>query len=283
MLIRKILSILLSFFLFISIVSLSILYVAKATVLNADFLKGQIAKSSYSENLLSDMKIIFLSYGVVSGFDEQFFNDAITSDMITNDINAEVDRLYSNSPINTSKDLKNKIYDLAIANIKSRNINIFDAKGNIADQDINNSILYFAEICSDTYYKAIKLPGSNNIIVLLKQFQKIIDLVFLALIIFIFIFVILIFIINLKVKDKFCYYMYSCMASIIVLLTPVIYSMYNKFINTIAINNKALYYLVITYFSSAIIVIRNIAYIICFVLLALTIIRFFTKTQKSQL
>lgn len=283
MLIRKILSILLSFFLFISIVFSSILHVAKATVFNADFLKTQITKSSYSENLLSDMKVIFLSYGVVSGFDEQFFNDTITLDMITNDINIEIDKLYSDAPVTTSENLKDKIYDFAIANIKSRNINIFDDLGNIEDENINNSILYFASTCADTYYKAITLPSSNNIITLIKQAEKIIDFTFLALVVSIFIFVVLIFIINLQIKDKFRYYMYSCMASIIILLAPVIYSMNNKFINNIAINNKALYYLVITYFNSAIVVIKNTAYIIGFVLLALTIIRFFTKTQKSQL
>lgn len=236
---KHIISLILSFFLSLFLFLLSCAVLFQLTVFSAPFLKEQIIKSNTASYLAQDLKEMFISYGISSGFDEAFFNSALDENEIQSDLFGEVDHLYDPSVPETNFDsFQNQMYQKLMENVKERNIEVTDTA--------NGALQYLAQVCRESYQETIHIPLSSHASSMLQFLKEpiliaTIGLAALALFVIVFLYF-------LRHKRSFCRYcIYACSGATLTLFVPWAVVAFGGRIEKIAITQKALYALITTY------------------------------------
>jgi hypothetical protein len=87
----------LSFLFSITLAITIVLCLLQVTVFDQGFLRRQIERSRYPENIMNEVQVTLSSFGMGSGFSEGFFAEAVSQDMLTADIFREISRIYEDS------------------------------------------------------------------------------------------------------------------------------------------------------------------------------------------
>jgi hypothetical protein len=243
--VKKLISLVLSFILSLFIVVVCILLIVKVTFLNEGYLREQITKSQYTENLINEINKTFISYGIVSGFDEKFFTSVLTVDRVKSDIYYDVGRLYSGSTKKVdTKSFSDHLYNLLIENVKKRGFELND--------EVDTALIYLTDTCTQTYKDNVGIPYVTQAHTYIAKFNKVIDLAIggmLALCVFT---MIILYMINPWKRRKIRYYMYAVGGSFFMLLMPSLFVLYANKIDKIGISGKSLYFLVVSYLNNVV-------------------------------
>ncbi|UZT81951.1 hypothetical protein [Caproicibacterium sp. BJN0003] len=236
---KHIISWILSFFLSLFLFLLSCAALFQATVLSPSFLKEQIVKSNAAFYLTQDLKETFVSYGISSDFDEDFFNSALDETQVQSDLFGEVDQLYDPSAPQIDFDsFQNQMYQKLLKNVKERNIEVTDT--------VDGALQYLAQVCRESYQETVRIPlfsYASGTLQFLKKPILIATIGLAALALFV-----IVFLYFLRHKRSFCRYcIYACSGAALTLFVPWAVVVFSGKIEKIGITQKALYALMTTY------------------------------------
>ena len=133
-----------SFLLSLFVVVLSLLIVLQVTVRSPKFMMQSIDDSKYIENIKLDIEEQFISYGMSSGFDEEFFVSVLDDEQLHYDILDAVDYIHDKSmPGVDIESFRVHILNELRSNAISRGYEI--------DDHAEEGLQYLAEICAKAY------------------------------------------------------------------------------------------------------------------------------------
>jgi hypothetical protein len=242
---RHLISLLLSFFLMLAILMLSVLLLLQFTLLSPSFLDKQINRSNYTDKIKLELEDTFVSYGMSSGFDEEFFLDLLDKDALRADILLEAKSLFKqDAPRADTEIFREDLYEQLIDYVEAHDERL--------TPEIDEAVNYLADICTEAYSKKISLPLSGRITLGLVSLRK---LVFPAIIgTAVFFLIVLIFLIAIHPK-KFRllpYFVYTLSASALVLCVISLTVLFSGKIERIGISSQSLYVLVTGYLNHTI-------------------------------
>ncbi len=120
---RGVFSAILSFLLSFFIGLLSLALVLQFTLLSSGYFKKQILDSNYVVYCLEELREGFISYGLASGFEEEFCASLVTEEQLKTDILQEVSALYAEGADSYDEQVfEEELYQKLVENAKSQNI-----------------------------------------------------------------------------------------------------------------------------------------------------------------
>lgn len=233
---RGVISALLSFLMSFFISVLGLLVVLQATVMSQNYLKKQIEDSGYAAYSLEEIKDSFVSYGLASGFEEEFCASLVTEERVKSDILREVSVLYAAEDSGyDEKAFEEELYQKLVQNALDRNIAI--------DEENEAAVRMLAEEYIKVYSGHIEFPVADQITEMLQKARQ--PLLFvggaaLVLIIFTTVFLSLLY----RRKYKFvAYCTYALGGSFLLLGLPGLIILLSGRIERLGVTNQALYFL----------------------------------------
>lgn len=163
---RQAASFTLSFCVCILITVIMGLWVIQMTCFRESFLHSQITKSKYAQNVTDEVKDQFISYGMASGFDAEFFTNIVSAGMVENDIQQNVTALYQdNGNTWTNKNKMNTwFYQELLKQAKVQKCKV--------TPKIKNNLQYLAETCTEDYMDKVKIPLAASMADIIKNYSK---------------------------------------------------------------------------------------------------------------
>lgn len=268
--IKCIISSILSFLICLLSFFLIFLVIAKITILNENFMVKTMNKSNFYYQVKNELAEQMAVYEGTSGFNNNFFNNAIDINMVEKDAKIIVHNIYSNNnEIIDVSEFKKVLYDKFMEEANTREDNITN--------ETQKSLEYFAQTCAETYLNIIKVPFSNQVSLLINSFVKPVNIAILALsgsILFIALFMFLI-----SKSNSVRYFIYALESEFLfAIIIPTVYFISGK-INNIPIINQALRNFAIFYVNRILYHFIYIAIIILLLIIILLII--YGKTLKK--
>ena len=224
---KNITSYILSIFLILCFIALTILVVIKHYIFNKDNIKQQLISSNYYSELYNTTQDGFNNYILQSGFDNTILDNIITIPSITNDVNNLIDSLFAGSNITTSSD--------TIKNTLHTNIENYISENNfIINNETSENIKRFEDSIINVYTNNVIYSQDivNKIASFIPRIQTFLNIGIIVLVILSIILVILIWILN-KASIGI-----SLLSSGLLLILSHFYSNINIAINNILILNK---------------------------------------------
>lgn len=268
---RGFVSFLLSFLLSLFVGVFCLLIIVQATVMNAGYLKKQVEKSDFTHYRMEEIEDSFVSYGLASGFEEEFILTVLKEETIHRDILAQADALYGKADHSfNEKQYADALYQKLIQNVRDRDI--------IVDEEAETTVYHLAEECAKIYAGHIEFPVADQISQVLRVLKTPlwvalgVDVVFLLITLF------LLFRLY-KRKYKFIsFVIYSLSGTFLLLGVPSLAVILSGRIARLGITNQALYHLLQSYAGGVLSIILSVA----FGLLALTILLYIIYYVKRK-
>lgn len=237
---RKAVSILFSFFLSLFLFFSALIMVAQNTVLNPDYLRSQLGKSHYYENVTAEVEDEFSSYASASGFDDAFFKTVLNINDVQLKVNESLSIVYGDSEgaISTS-DFQDTLYGRLVQNAKDRGISV--------TKDSEQALQLLAKTCADTYLQYVSFPFAQDISSYLPKIGHDLFLLQVFSVFFIALFAVLIFLINYWRHRAVRAYIYSVSGAILMLAVPPSLFLISGTAGRIALISKSLYGLAVSY------------------------------------
>lgn len=238
--VKKSISLILAFILSVLIAVISVVVIVKVTFLDESFLRKQITASQYSENLIKDLEKSFTSYGIVSGFDSEFFKQVLQSDAVKTDIYHEVSFLYGSGTKRASKkEFSEKLSDIIIKDVQARGFEV--------DESVKAALIYLSDTCTEDYMSSIEIPFMSSAKEIITKLNNLTAYAISLLVILIFVVVLIIYFLNSWKRRKLRYYIYSVAGAFLMLFIPAIFVSSSNKIELIGISSRASYYLLVNY------------------------------------
>ena len=262
---KNIITIIFSFFLSLFLFVLCGILIIHSTVFNPDYMRDQLNKSHYYENVTEEVEEEFTSYGSASGFDETFFKSVIDLNDVQLNVNQSLNILYSSgdSTVDTVS-FEQKLTQKLTENAKSRGIKI--------TPDIQNGIQLLAKTCTDTYTQYISIPYAQVLSPILQKLKKPlvgIEIILFALIILL---AILIFSLTRWHHRAIRAYIYALSGSILMLLVLSAVFLLSGKVNKIALASKSIYQFFISYLTGFAFLFLQVALILVVILAAVAVL-----------
>lgn len=238
---RKIISLLLSFFLVIGILVMSALLLVQYSLLSPSFLMEQVDRSDYTENVKAELENTFISYGMSSGFEEDFFGGVLDAEEMRADIALEAEKLYE--PDAQGADTEK----FRTALLEKLRAYVRDHGEQIAPE-LDDALIYLADICTEAYQSEIAFPMQgtwSDILSGLESFR-----IFAAVAGAVFIVLIVVFLLSIhpgRRSGAVPYFIYALSASGLFLACGSMIALFSGRIERIGISGKPLYYLITNY------------------------------------
>ena len=238
--IREILCIIFSFLLSVMLFATTFAITAKLTLLYKDYFANAVEKSGYIDLLREELINELANQGYISGFDEAFFEQIISADMVRIPVLSAVDKIYGTGDYKeVPKDklaeiLKNAFVD----NLESREVEV--------DDEQKKHLEDFAEECAEFFAANARLPFISVSESIVKTAIPLVKCLLAFLGTLILFCLVLIAFTSPKSEGAIRYYSYSFGGAALMTATPVIAVMATGIFKKISIADKALYYLVQT-------------------------------------
>ena len=224
--------------LFLSVLLASVVLVS--TIFNSKYMLYQADRSQYAIYLRDDIQED-LSSGVMSGFDESFYETAITEGMVSEDLNQEIMRIYNpQTPAFDFDTFKSRLYNMFLSEL-------IEIEGENISDESKEALLYLADVSTTIYRDNIQLWLSNAIVPLLSKGKSIcvtaivVSSALLAFSVF------TLLRINRSKRDRLRHMIYSLSASFVTLAVPTLIIILSGKLKTIGISNKGLYNTIVNY------------------------------------
>lgn len=261
----SIITICLSFFLSLLLFLIGIVFIIHNTVFNPVYLREQLDKSHYYENVMSEVEDEFASYGNASGFDAAFFKSVVDINDVQLVVNQSVDSVYGDSDRTAdTSGFKQKLYEKLLENVKSRKLSL--------TRDTDSRLQLLADTCASTYFQYVRIPYAENISPELKKFERpMVSLEvlfgFLAVV-----FVLLLFLINRwrHRAIRACIYSVSAVMLMLLVLSAAVFS--SDKINRVALLSKSLHALSVSYLSGMAIMFLQVSLILAGLIILLAVL-----------
>lgn len=239
--VKKIISLILSFILSVLIAVMSIVVIVKITFLDEAFLRKQITASQYSENLIKDLEKSFTSYGIVSGFDSEFFKEVLQSESVKTDIYHEVSFLYGSGTKRASKtEFNEKLNSIILKDVQARGFEI--------NESVQEALLYLSNTCTEDYMSSIEIPFMSSAKDIITKLNNLTTYAVSLLLFLSFVVVLIIYFLNSWKRRKLRYYIYSVAGAFLMIFVPAVFVSSSNKIELIGISSRASYYLAVDYF-----------------------------------
>jgi hypothetical protein len=149
--VRRAVSVALSFLLTLVVIGILSLLLIQFTVLRPAFLLEQYDASGYFPHEKASLEEAFSSYGVSSGFDEDFFDGMIDTTSLRADIFLEAERLYGSSTDGADiESFRNGLNEELAAYVEDKDVEV--------TAEIEEALGYLADICTEAYQNAVTPP-----------------------------------------------------------------------------------------------------------------------------
>jgi hypothetical protein len=229
-----------------------VLCLLQVTVFDQSFLRRQIGRSRYAENIMKEVQETLSSFGMGSGFSEGFFADAISQDMLVADIFREVSRIYEDSGKTVAYNRFNENLRADLTAYVEVQIGVpYTYYGLASDQQdaINN----LADISTAAYVNIVSIPFTDQSFSVLSHLRRmnILGLVIFVLLDLVCIAVVLLS--NKKVvsrRGKVECLMNAIAGSILIFGVPILWLSVSGVLGRISVSGQALYLLMQQYFDS---------------------------------
>ncbi|MDR3238855.1 MAG: hypothetical protein LBT44_02050 [Clostridiales bacterium] len=222
------------------------------TVFEEDFFRQQIKKSHYVENITAELQETLSSYGMASGFDAEFFEQAVSRDMLEADIYREISRLYTSAGKKVdAKRFNEHLKEELLANIRSRSA--AQEEDIVLSQEQQSALDYLADAATTAYVSIVSIPFTDQIFNVLRRLQKMNTwgLAGLTLLDALCVLILLLSGKNsVSRRGKVENLMNAIAGSAFVLIAPAIWLAWSGFLKRIYLSSKAYYSLLQQYFNS---------------------------------
>jgi hypothetical protein len=237
---RTVISLLLSFFLMLSILVLSLLLLMSFTILKPSFLLEQADKSNYTEAIRDELEETLISYGLSSGFDETFFLDLLNVDDMRADIFLEAEKMYdSGAPGANLEAFRADLCEKLTAYVEEH--------GEKVTPQIKEALDYLADLSTEAYRQKIEFPLTGTLSGGILTIKRIFRPALIAAAVFCAVVLAFLLGIHPRKKKALPYVIYAFTACGIFLGAAALAVMFSGRIDRVGITNKGLYYLITTY------------------------------------
>lgn len=229
----------LAFFLSIFVAGFSALLVLQSTILSENFLQRQVDRSNYTDYVIERIENTFISYGMSSGFDEEFFSTVLDKEKVREDIRDVMASLYVGKSRDAStEEFRFMLYDKLVANVTERGFTV--------TEELDQSLKELVDYCAVTYRNELRVPMASVVASLLQKAKTPVTLgigITGALSLFVFF---VLFSIHPRKSSVVRNVIYALSGSFLMLFVPTGLILLSGRIERLAITSKPLYYLVVT-------------------------------------
>ena len=238
--IRKILCIIFSFLLSVMLLVTTFALTAQQTVLNRDFLANAVEKSGYIDLLYEELVDELTNEGYISGFDEAFFEQIISVDMVKTPVLSAVDKIYGIGEYKSvsEEELTETLTTAFVDNLESREV--------VVDAEQKEHIEDFAKECAEFFSENARLPFISIGESLVKTATPLVRYLLIFVGVFALFCLVFLALTSPKNEGVIRYYSYAFGGVALMTATPAIIAMATGIFKKISIADKALYYLVQT-------------------------------------
>ncbi len=272
---RSVLCGLLSFFLSVSLVLLSILGVLKFTVLNSSYTSFICNKSGYAQSVWEEMKEEFVSYGAACNIDESFFDGVfekiITPQIITEHTKNSIESFYKNTQQDkTAEDeqMKAQFLEALKSYAEEKGFTVNEAlieNLEIISGEMLSLYSVYADMFGSSYFK-----NAANV---LERYMPLFKWALIGLTIFALLTIIVIRLSFRKAKNYLRYYIYSTTGAALMLAVAPAAALIMKIGSKINIVNASMYYLASGFINGFFIALLAAAAVMAVITIILAVIR----------
>lgn len=239
-LIVKIVSIVISFILSFLLFADIFLIIAKIQLFNQTSLVTSMDKTNYYGQLASEIEDDFVSYGLASGFPDNFFECIIDLDTIKYDVIEQTERMFTGKYSSFDKsEMYNFMYDSFIKYANNNNYTVTDK--------IDKNIKYLANTCAEHYVECIDIPFASYISPYLPKLSKFCLYGIICCSIGVLICIAVLFMLQSWKHRSIRYYIYSLTtAGLMLFIFPIIIYASGK-ITKIAVLSQAMHHLIVMF------------------------------------
>ena len=268
--VRKILCIIFSFLLSVMLFATTFTVIVQQTVLNRDYFANAVEKSGYIDLLHQELVDKLANEGYISGFDEAFFEQIISVDMVKTPVLSAVDKIYGTGDYKSApkEELAETLAKAFVENLESREVEV--------DDEQKKHIEEFAKECAEFFSSNARLPFISIGESVVKTATPLVRYVLIFLVVFALFCVAFLLFTSPKNEGVLRYYSYAFGGAALMTATPVVVLMATGIFKKISIADKALYYLVQTTVDNllTIVLITSIAFAVIWIFTAFaTILR----------
>ena len=157
-----ILSFLLSMFLAVTVV----LCLLQLTIFDQSFLRRQIERSGYSDNVMYEVQETLSSFGMGSGFSEGFFADAVSRDMLRADIFREVSRIYEDYG-------RSVVHNRFHENLRADLVAYVEAQNGEITYEQLQAIENLADVSTAAYVNIVSIPFTDQFYSIMSHMHQV--------------------------------------------------------------------------------------------------------------
>jgi hypothetical protein len=229
-----------------------VLCLLQITVFDQGFLRRQIERSRYSENIMLEVQETLSSFGMGSGFSEGFFVRTISQDMLNADIFREISRIYDGS--------EKRVADNRFSeNLRADLTAYVEAQTGIqnTDEELTYDQQYaidnLAEISTAAYVNIVSIPFTDQFFSVISHMRRINVWGLVLFIVLDAVCVLLVLISNKKKvsrRSKVECLMNGVSGAILIIGVPTVFLLFSGELRRISVSGRALYLLMQQYFDS---------------------------------
>ncbi len=195
---KKIIDIVIAFFLTLLIIASFSVMVLSHTVLQKDYMLSQLEEIDYYEKVKTDLKNGFENYQYQSGLPENVFENLYSENALKSDINSFIDYLYDGGEIqNSSAEVKTRI---------EQNINQYLSENNITlKEEQKKNIENYENIIVQVYEKEVSSMANyiGQVPKVLEQLNKAVKMIEIGLLVTLVFLVLFDFLLHIKEMSEF--------------------------------------------------------------------------------
>jgi hypothetical protein len=229
-----------------------VLCLLQVTVFEQGFLRRQIERSRYSENIMFEVQETLLSFGLGSGFSEGFFERTISQDMLDADIFREISRIYEGSGKRVADNRFNENLRAGLTAYVEEQTGIQNTNEELT-YDQQYAIDNLAEISTAAYVNIVSIPFTDQFFSVISYLRRINVWGLVMFIVLDIVCILLVLISNKKKvsrRSKVECLMNGVSGAILILGVPTVFLFLSGVLRRISVSGQALYLLMQQYFDS---------------------------------
>ena len=238
--IRKTLCVAFAFLMSMTLFATLVLGVLGCTILNRDFFAKEVEKSGYSQRLYEKIVEELSTEGYISGFDEEFFSQILSVDVVKTPVQSSVDMIYGVGKYEAASvdQLTDKFYNEFVNSLEDREV--------VVDEQQAEHIKAFATECANFLSSNARLPFLSIGESLIKNIKPLFTYVLIFSVAFTLFCVFFIAMINPDKKEVLRYLSYALTGTALMTAAPPIVLLLTGVLKKISVADKALYDLIQT-------------------------------------
>lgn len=236
------LSLVLAFFLSLFLFLSTCAGVLKTTVFNENYIRTELSKSYFYDNLTEEIKQKFVSYGAASGFDEAFFDGIVDPVMVQQEIGNAIDQIYNNRVKKTdTTEFEQQLNSKFLQNVEQRGIE--------RTPELEQAVGLLTQTCVESYTDSVTIPYVTQIGPYVRTADKLITVLLAVLVIAGAVVAVILFFLHRWKHRALRYYIYALSSAVLMsaVLPAALY--FSGKIQRIGLASASFYHFAVSYLS----------------------------------